>query len=50
MLLHAYATGGGFPDVIRLLLDTHMDLAWTSYGDAAYRPTSRHNLAGRTAQ
>ena len=39
----AYATGGGLPDVIQLLLDTHIDLALTTYGNAAYRPTSRHN-------
>ena len=43
MLPHAYATGGGLPDVIQQLLDTHMDLALTTYGNAAYRPTSRHN-------
>jgi len=49
MLPHAYATGGGLPDVIQLLLDTHMDLALTTYGNAAYRPTSWQILAGRTA-
>ena len=43
MLPHAYATGGGLPDVIQLLLYTHMDFALTTYGNAAYRPTSRHN-------
>ena len=32
MLPHAYATGGAFPDVIQLLLDTHMDSALTMYG------------------
>ena len=32
MLPHAYATGGGFLDVIQLLLDTHMDLALNTYG------------------
>ena len=32
MLPHTYATGGGFPDVIQLLLDTDMDLALTTYG------------------
>ena len=32
MLPHAYATGGAFPDVIQLLLDTHMDLALTMDG------------------
>ncbi len=49
MVPHTYATGGGFPDVRQLLLDTHMDWALTTYGNAAYRRTSRHNLAGRTA-
>ena len=32
MLPHAYATGGGFADVIQLLLDTHMDSALNTYG------------------
>ena len=32
MLPHVYATGGGLPDVIQLLLDTHMDLALNTYG------------------
>ena len=29
---HAYATGGGFPEVIQLLLDTHMESALSAYG------------------
>ena len=33
----------------QLLLDTHMDLALTSYGKCSVQ-ASRHNLAGRTAQ
>ena len=32
MLPHVYATGGGLPDVIQLLLDTHMDSALNTYG------------------
>jgi len=32
MVPHAYATGGGFPDVSQLLLGTLMNSACTAYG------------------
>ena len=32
MVQHAYATGGGFPDVSQLLLGTLMNFACTPYG------------------
>ena len=34
---HVYATGGGLPDVIQLLLDTHMDFALTTYGKCSVK-------------
>ena len=33
MVPHAYATGGGFPDVSQLLLGTLMNSACTVYGE-----------------